>query len=229
MVVGDTGALARMEKEAKRVSKAQKKMDRLIRKKERGCGLGRKKSKRANEACEVVRRNMTHFSNACLLPTDNVRRFRRRLLRAKNVKGRALFYVSEIGGSLEEGGWGVVVAPRAEEATVNLALQVATKDHSMQDASLISGLPLLKCSSHMNAALFEGCVKNNTPSPLSDVHALVTLPDGFTPLFLLAGGVEVTLSPRDASLDECHYASLQAQTIRLLRLKETDRTTFCAA
>ena len=224
MVIGDTGALARIEKEAKRFSKAQKNVDRLIRKKEKKRGL-----ERVNEAREVVRKNMTRFSAACLLPTDNVRRFRRRLLRAKTGKGKALFYVSEIGGSLEEGGWGVVVAPRAEEATASLALQVATKDHSMQCAPLRSALPLLECSSHIDTPLFEGITNNINPPLFSDVHAFVTLPDGFTPLFLLAKGVEGSLTPWDVSLDECHYASLQAQAIRLLRFKEADRTTFCAA
>ena len=220
MVIGDTGALARMEKEARRSSKAQKKINGMIRKKEKRRGMGR-----VGGVCDAVRRKMTRFSDTRLLPTDNVRRFRRRLLRAKDAEGRLLFYVSEVGGTLEEGGWGVVVAPRSEKATTSLALQIATKDHGMRCATSVPGLPLLDCSSDVSDILFKGY----TPCFHSGVRALATFPDGFTPLFLLATSIDASLSPQDASLDEHRYTSLQTHAIRLLGLSEAGSATLCIA
>jgi len=220
MVIGDTGALARMEKEARRSSKAQKKINGMIRKKETKRGL-----RRVGGVCNAVRRKMERFSDTRLRATDNVRRFRRRLLRAKDAEGMHLFYVSEVGGTLEEGGWGVVVAPRSEKATTSLALQIATKDHGMRCAPSVPGLPLLDCSSDVSDILFKGCI----PTFHSGVRALATFPDGFTPLFLLVTNIDASLSPQDASLDEHRYTSLQTHAIRLLGLREAESAALCIA
>jgi hypothetical protein len=152
----------------------------------------------------------TGFATTAPAPSKNALRFVRRLLRATH-DGKPLFYAAEVGGGLEHGGWGVVCAPRIEEATVEHAVEVARKSGSGHGQQPGASLALLRTDGELPVGALFGAGAGTC------VNVSMACIDETPIYFAVSPGVEIA-GPAELRLDEGGMGELETATARLLNL-----------
>jgi hypothetical protein len=223
---GDVGAVERMAARARNLDKAQRRLNKALRKKDARRGKGPPQTPQGQAQRRAPPAAVFRASSEALRPAPDVYRFRRRLVRAKcKASGRRMFHVAEVGGTEEEAGVAVVVAKRLRSADERVALAIANKlcperslvPHDAVDARRM--LLLRTDDDALHTRLFGAAPGDR------DVYASWHVPrrsEGRTPLFFLTGGAAAAgaLLPKTARLDAPLFRSLQTQALRLLELVE---------
>jgi len=201
MVVGDTGVLLRLERASRQADRAQSRIHRKLIK--RAIAKGRPAAEK--RLGSLVKHS--YFSRDPIQPNDHVRRFRRRIGRVRGADGHRLFYVSEIGGDLEHGGTGVVVAPRQENAQPDQAIDAA---QTGDGCWCRDGISLFTTAESLHGLVFSARDGDKL------VQARVYQPREGAPIFALTQGLFSTAPPSAFGLDRHLAAGLQREAMRVL-------------
>ena len=223
---GDVGAVERMAARARNLDKAQRRLNKALRKKDARRGRAPPQAPQGQAQRRAPPAALFRASSEALRPAPDVYRFRRRLVRAKcKASGRRMFHVAEVGGTEEEAGVAVVVAKRLRSADERAALAVANKlcpERALAPGDAIDARRMLLLRTDddaLHTRLFAAAPGER------DVYASWHAPrcsEGRSPLFFLSGaaGARGALPPRAARLDAPLFRSLQTQALRLLELVE---------
>lgn len=201
---GDISALKRIDKSDKRANKLQRRLNRILRKKD-------KKSAPSIVAIPIVLHHFCPWYSQA--SCDMAERYKRRLVSATSEGNRA-FYVTDFGN-----GHGIIVSARDVRKGLGVEIAANAIGGRLSSWPSVRGLlPLLETSVSVHTLVpcaAPGC---------ATINGLIFKPDACTPIIFLSGDMpfgiacEERCSPFDACISNNEFLHIQQQVVRMLGL-----------